>query len=136
MRVLIRCAVGSAISVCKDHACAGSTSAPVRHQAARAISALVQGQVLLSAQSSQAKYHILLAACCDTEACMAEGSIPSPWNLPEAEQPLKSMQTSSGAGLELLPDLALLEALAEQLVFQATGQEHAEVHSGLHTLSM
>ncbi len=65
---------------------------------------------------------------------MAEGSIPSPWNIPEAEQPLKSMQTSSGAGLELLPDLASLEALAEQLVFQATGQEHAEVQSGRHNL--
>ena len=110
-------------------ACAGSSSAQVREQAARAISALVQGQALLAVQGSQAKPYILLSACREAEACTSEENTPSPWDwdLDLPQKPVGSLPSPHMSGLELLPDLAGLQALAEQLIFQATGQEHAEV---------
>lgn len=100
----------------------------VREQAARAISAMVQGQALLAVQGLQGKPHILLSACREVEACTSGDDRSSPWDLDIGQTPLGSLPSSQMRGLELLPDLTGLEALAEQLVFQANGhQEHAEV---------
>ncbi len=99
----------------------------VREQAARAISALVQGQALLVAQGPQAKPYILLSACREAECCRSEDDIPSPWDVEVPKNPSGSLPSPHMSGLQLLPDLAGLEALAEQLIFQADGQEHAEV---------
>ena len=123
---------GTVSPQCPPHppqlACAGSSSALVREQAARAISGLVQGQALLAVQGSQRKLHILLSACREAEACRSGDDRPSPWDLDVGQKPLGSLPSPQMSGLELLPNLTGLEALAEQLIFQANGhQEHAEV---------
>ena len=111
----------------RNSAHAGSSSEQVKEQAARAILALVQGQALLASQGLQAKPYILLSACREAECCRSEEDVPSPWDLEVTRQPLGSLPRPHMSGLQLLPDLAGLEALAEQLIFQSHGQEHAEV---------
>ena len=113
-----------------EFACAGSSSsAPVREQAGRAISALVKGQGLLAVQGSEARPHILMSACREAAACTLKEDTASPWDwdLDLLQRPIGSLPRPHINGQELLPDLTGLEALAEQLIFQASGQEYAEV---------
>lgn len=110
------------------HAHAGSSSTLVRRNAAEAIAALMQGQAQLSAQGSQAKPGILLAACCRAEACCPEEGRLCPWHLQGAQQHIRhSVASPPAEGLELVPDLLALEALAELLIFQSGGQEDVQV---------
>ncbi len=125
----------------RDSTRAGSSDEQVKEQAARAISALVQGQALLAVQGPQAKPYILLAACREAEACRSEDNMPSPWHVEVSQKPLCSLPSPHMSGLQLLPDLAGLEALAKQLIFQGNGPEHAEVGSNpaayiLHTVPL
>ena len=97
---------------------------------------MVQGQALLAVQASRAKPYVLFSACREAEACRSGDDIPSPWDLGVVQKSLGSLPSPQMSGLELLPDLTGLEALAEQLIFQANGQGHAEVCANPLTCSV
>ena len=81
--------------------------------------AWVQGQALLSAQGPQAKALVLMAACCRSESCCPEEDQLGAWQTQERQQPGEAPSSQPGAhGLELMPNLAAVEAIAEQLIFQ------------------
>ena len=111
----------------QSRAHAGSNSALVQRHTAGAISALVHHQALLSVQGSQAKPHISLSACCQTVGGSPDGSMGSPWDPEVAMKQMEAMPSPITSGLELVPDLASLGALAEQLIFQSGVQEEVQV---------
>ena len=101
---------------------------------AEALSALVQGQALLSAQGPQAKALVLAAACRRSESCCPEEGLLGAWQIQGLQQPCEAHLQPCAHGLELAPDLAAVNFIAEQLIFQPSDQEQVQVRVASGTL--
>ena len=98
---------------------------------AEALSALVQGQALLSAQGAQAKALVLMSACCRSESCCPEEDLLGIWQIQGRQQPCEAHSQPGAHGSQLMPDLAAVEAIAERLIFQSSSDEQVQVKTAL-----
>ena len=78
-----------------------------------------------------AKALVLMSACCRSETCCPEEDLHGAWQIQGRQQPCEAHSQPCAHGLELTPDLAAVEAITEQLIFQSGNQEQVQVKTAL-----